>query len=398
MATKIWQGGAPAVAQVQDYVFTGTWEAGDIIQCTIGDVAISLAAGSTTKATIVDLIVSTWNALSATQYPQFAEITASRTGDTLRLTADTAGKPFACTLLTTEAGGGAADDQLIDGGTSSVGVATVANAGPNDWSTAANWDTNAVPVNTNDVILENSSVSILYGLAQSAVTLASLTIRKSFTGYLGLPRNAALYPEYREQYLCIGATICLIGQGAGTGSGRIKVNFGSVQTACTVYGSGGSAEANIPAVLLQGTHAANVLTVLDGDVGVAFFGGETAVVATLTQAGGTLRINANLTTANVNGGQCTIGGTATVATLNANGGTTYYTSSGTCTAANIAAAVDCSADSRARFFSTTKLFKGAVLRDPGKSITHTNGLALQNCRLADVSLDVGYGRTITLTA
>ena len=37
----------------------------------------------------------------------------------------------------------------------------------------------------------------------------------------------------------------------------------------------------IPAFLLKGTHASNTLTALGGTVGIAYFGGEVATVATL---------------------------------------------------------------------------------------------------------------------
>ena len=73
-------------------------------------------AGSTTITTIIDTLVTAWNALSSTAYPEFAEITASRSSSSLVLTMDStnAGRPFTCTVSTTETGGGAADSQTID--------------------------------------------------------------------------------------------------------------------------------------------------------------------------------------------------------------------------------------------------------------------------------------------
>jgi hypothetical protein len=314
------------------------------------------------------------------------------------LTADTAGVPFSCTVATTETGGGAADDQTIDGATSSTGTASTANSGPNDWSTAANWSAATVPVDNDDVILDGSN-SMYYGLDQSSVEPTTLTIRQTFTGYCGLPKtNSNGYPEYREQYLKLGPATCTIGLGEGSGSGRIKLDFTSDQTACTVIDTGRGAESGIPAVLLKGTNASNTLTVLDGEVGVAYFSDETSTVATLTVMGGTVTSRAGLTTLHLNGGTLRHGGSAAVTTANVNAGTLYYDSTGTATTVNLRGTVDCSEAAGSRTFTTTNLYAGATLNDPRNSVTHTNGLIFKSCALGDVALDLGYGRTLTVSA
>ena len=60
-----------------------------------------------------------------------------------------------------------------------------------------------IPGSGDDVFLEDSDVSVLYGLDQSSVSLASLNIAANYTGELGLPRvnaeGSTEYVEYRDQ-------------------------------------------------------------------------------------------------------------------------------------------------------------------------------------------------------
>src|SRR5262249_9189864 len=139
-------------------------------------------------------------------------------------------------------------------------------------------------------------------LAQSAVTPASVSIMPGYTGKIGLAavnadNASAPYFEYRPQYLQYGTTG--VG-GAGTvtingGAGGSKVDQGSAPAAWDgakpaqrwgrATGSGLTWPQRLkngtPAVLLKGPNAANALNVNRGDVGVAFFGGETATLVTV---------------------------------------------------------------------------------------------------------------------
>jgi trimeric autotransporter adhesin len=394
MATVRWLGNAPAVSQVTDYLFAGTWETSDVITLTIGQKVVSTTATSTTEATIVDALVTLWNNLSPTTHKEFTEITASRTGDTLRLTADTAGKPFTCTVATTETGGGAADDQTIDGGASSAGTNSTASAGPNHWDSAMNWSGGAVPVNSDDVFIENSAVDILYGLAQTAVTLTSLNIPMSYTGKIGNPRrNAGGYEEYRDLYLAIKATTVNIGYGTGAGSGRIKLDQSSAATTLNISGSGSPAESGLESILWKGTESTNVVNIRKGSFGAAVFAGETATIATLrssyvtnvqgdvqarlgagvtlttvNQSGGTLEINAGFTTLNMLDGQTTIQA-GNVTTISIDGGTCWYNGAGTLTTINIGTSgtLDLSRDLRTIVITNAvNINAGGAFLDPFK--------------------------------
>ncbi len=285
MGTVIWEGGAPAIAQVDTITIALTWATGDTATLTIGTRTLVLTVGTdATTANVATAIKEMWNGDAQTgsgdhtfsetgnDITEFDEITATVNGSVVTLTSDTAAVPFTVTVT----GDGTAGD-----GTAVV-AASIANAGPNAWDTATNWDTGAVPANGDDVVIENSSISILYGIDQSAVTLATLTRKSTFTGTIGLPRNnVAGYVEYRPTYLAISATIVNSGQGTGTDSGRFKLDVGSNITTLNLYKTGTRTETGVPAFLFKGTHTDNEINVNRGDMGLAFFGGETANFETM---------------------------------------------------------------------------------------------------------------------
>jgi hypothetical protein len=457
MSTIRFKGNALAVAQVDTLTVGGTVEAGDRFVSTINTKALSVAATTTVLATTATDFYTAWEALDASLYPEYAEITADDSSATVTLTSNEEGVPFTVTVTTTESNGGAADAQTF------VRTATTASSGPLHWDTAANWSAAAVPVtgvneiqtltidadggtftvtfvgqttsaqafdvaaatlqsqleglstigagnitvtggpgaagggtpytltfigtlgyqgvaevtasgasltggagtatpattvagSTGDVVyLDNYDGDLKYGLAQSAVVLSQLHIPMSFTGVVGLPKtneDSTPYPEYRDDYLAIGAQSLYVGAGPGQGSGRIKINTGTVQTACTVYDTGSPLEQDIEAFLWKGTHASNTLTVGgNASVGVAIYGGETATIATLkvaenaqvrcgsgvtlttvTVTGGDLVVNSSIggTLLMEEGtGTVTIDGTGTAAQLTIKGGTLVYNSTGT---------------------------------------------------------------------
>lgn len=286
MATKIWRGDSPAIAQVDILTIGGTLEVGDLLIATINGKAFSHSATSTTLATAATAFAAAWNALSASAYPEFAEITAAATsGGALTLTADTAGKPFTVTASTTESNGGAADSQTF------ARTASVANSGPNCADVTTNWS-GGTPVDGDDVVIGAGSSSILYGLDLSSVTPASISISQGFTGKIGLPEvNKDLatspYYEYRETYLKFGNSgdatniAVSIGSGDGSGSQRLKLDTGSSQATINVLNSGSPESTGAKAIYWKGTHASNSLTVSKGSIGVAALAGESATLLTL---------------------------------------------------------------------------------------------------------------------
>ena len=98
MASHIWIGGAPAVAQVDTITIPSTIESGQVFTATIGTKVISYTVPSGgTASTVAAAIVSLWN-LSG--IPEFEEVTAADNGDgSFTLTSDTEGVPFVVTTV-----------------------------------------------------------------------------------------------------------------------------------------------------------------------------------------------------------------------------------------------------------------------------------------------------------
>ncbi len=422
MASTRWRGGAAKATQVNTFTFAGTWEVGDLIRVSAGSKSWDYAVTSTVIATFLPLFVTAFEALAAADYPELAEVTASGATPVLTLTCNTAGVPFSITLTPLEAGGGAADAQTIEAaGIATTGTVATAATGPNHWDNALNWSGGAVPVNADVVTLDFSADQIKYGLAQSGVTLAALYVTSSFSGELGLPvtnQDGTSYPEYRSRYLAIGATLCVIGDGDGRGSGRVNIDFGTVQTAMTVRATGTGLESDTEAVQLKGTHASNALTVAGGEVAVAGFNGEVSTLLTLkessgtvrlgpavtlgtvTQTGGTLTLHGAATTVTRTAGSTTLRGSGAYATLRVDGGSVVYASSGTVTNLFVQSGgtMDYSQDTRARTVSNATVYPGAQILDPAGSVVWSAGIIeAGGADLNNWSLVAGPNRTVTVT-
>lgn len=425
MANTLWYASGLNVAQVNTYTFGGTWESSDVINITIGQKTASTTATSTTIATIVTALKSFFNNLDEDLYPEFAKITAEDNTADFVLTADDEGVPFTCTISTTETGGGAADAQTIDGGTSSTGVATTANSGDRNWDTAKNWSTGAAPADTNDLYIDIAEGPILYGISAADTELASFNLSAKFRDDIGLPVvNEDGYYEYRDTYLRVDATTVNIGYAEGPGSRRIKLDLGATDASTVnVYKTGTPVEDGVPAFLLKGAHASNLLNIISGSVGVGFFPGETAnfptirvgndgnpatdaslflgagvsTITTLHQFGGAIISNAPVTTWNLRDDATATMYAGAIGTLNVYSGVVQYKSTATITALVIhpGAVVDFSRDPRARACAAITMYKGATLLDPHVTISGTPALTLVDCDWDEVTIKAGRGKIWT---
>lgn len=414
MASTRWKGGAAAVAQVDTVTVGGTAAAGQTYTVTIGVRALVYTAiAGDTNSTIAAALQAL---LAASAYGEFAEMTWTVNVAVITATANTAGIPFTITSASSGTG-------------TLVTAVSVVNSGPNDIKVAANYDSGSLPATGDSLYLDGTGVDMLWNLdALAAVTLTSLTIASTFEasqsgdGTIGLPEMNTLgnapYAEYRPRYLQIGATTCTIGHGNGAGSGRIKIDFGGVQTNLLVYGSASGADPDLEAILVKGSHVGNAAVVSGGSVAIAGFGGETAALATLALAAGTngapqVRTGAGctLTTLNMANGDVLLGTAPTTVnktggslviedgnatTLNERGGDTTYLGAGTITTLLVGAggSVDFSQDIRARTITNCTLYAGAALSDPFRTATFTNPITLSQCGLPDVSLDLGKNLTL----
>ncbi len=351
MSSPRWAPTALASFDVWRVVVAGTWLATEHLTVTVNGKSCVLTIGATvTTASIATALAAMWNGTTATgdatrsevgsNIAEFKEATATigATTSTVLFTMNTAGIPLIMSAST-------------DSGSGTVTLTnpTVAS-GPNFFNNALNWTTGSVPVSTDTIYYDNSSVPCLYGLDQSAVVPAAMYVALSYTGTIGLPEinQAGGYHEYRSTYLSLGPVILQIGTGAGNGSGRIKINTGSTVCALTVFASGSPADEK-PAIICKGTHASNALVMSGGTLGVALFGAEVATLATVTKNAGDLTTGAGVTLSGalkndggtwvansaiatsltITNGTVTLNGTGAVAQLTIDGGTVVYNSTGT---------------------------------------------------------------------
>ncbi len=425
MGTVVWQGGAPAVAEVQTIAVTGTWANGDLATVTINGKDVTYTVSGLTGNTAFYTNAKLTALLEVSTLPEFEEQSYSNTSNTvMTVTADTKGRPFTPSVSSTTAGDGAL-------GSPSVGTAA---SGPHAFDTPANWDTGAVPVAGDAVVYEHSAVDCLYNLDQSSVdNFASLAQKASYTGKIGLPRTnksggnaeADTYVEYRERYLKVQIQAVTIGEGDGAGSGRTMLSLeNSATCAILVYGTGTPAESGVESLVITNTHADATATISRGSIGFNVFSGETGTIATLKigytsnrfgdvtgragsgttitildKSGGDYEIGTAATTLTHTGGTLVVKDGA-ITTLTIDGGTVKYQGDDTVATVNggSGGTLDLASDMRARIFTNTLIYKGFTLLDPFKTVTFTNGFDLVRCGLNDVVLDIGDHQTLTPSA
>lgn len=407
MTTRIWRGDAPAVAQ-QEQITISAYDVATTYKATINGKTVSVVGSGGTTDTVATAL---YNALIASTIPEFMEISwAAPAANVITGTAVVAGKPFTLTTAVT-------------GGTGTISNATsVTSSGPNDLNVAANWSGGVLPGAADDVYFQQSNVDCLYNLsALSAVTLTSLNILASYTGNIGLPDYTGSYYEYRATDLTIGATTVNVGDGPGSGSGRIRLNTGNVQTTVNVHNTATPIDGlGTQALRWKGVNASSAVNVTKGSVGICPGAGEVATVSTLKigcQAGsdsdaqvyvgtltvtgltinaGTVVINNTVTTLNMLGGVLYLEA-GTVSTFNFDGGTCYFKGTGAVSNLNIGsgAKADFSQDVRGMTVTTCDMYPGAEFYDPNSRVTLTNGIDVNRGDLTEVKINTGANRKVS---
>ena len=425
MASNRWLGSASPVAQVDSIVIGGSWATSDTVTVTIGQKTCTYTVGGTTSTTtIASGLQTALAALTQQYYPEFFKITWAVNSSTITATAKTAGVPFTITVTKSSTSGTA------------VRSATTANSGPNDASVAKNWSTGATPASGDDLVFEGNTADCLYGLNLTAVDPASITVKQSYTGKIGLPvvntSGSASYVEYLPTYLAFdgaGSITVTIGDGPGAGSGRIKIDTGGLTATVIVNGTGTPAETNLESFLWKGTDSSNTLTATRGSVGVAVFQGETATLSTIkigqqknaasdvsvrlsdgvTVSGAVEQNGGNLTTYASLGSTVTkwagnlylLGSAAVTGAVKNWGGNFYHGSSGTLgsTVANKGTYSRAfGAVSGATITGLVSLYPGSTWLDPLKKLTYTAGLKLVGCRVKDLGeLDIGTDANLAVS-
>ena len=350
MANKYWVGGAEAVKQVTTAQVTAD-DAATTYKVTIGGVTVSTAGSGTG---VNDTATAIKNSLEASTHPYFTNIDWTVATDTITGTAGTAGVPFTFTTSVT-------------GGTGTFGAAstTTSNAGPNVWGTADNWSDGSAPGASDNVVIDRGP-AILWDLDQSSITLGTLEVKQTFTGWIGLhPENFVTsangqttdtsVDDYRDDYLHIKMSTLKIGEHSGPGSPggcrRLKIDLDSTAATVTVFNSASSSQdSHRPAIRLKANSASTNIHVrrAPGGLGIASdkpqetstvgtvsIGEESSATSVYISSGVTittfqqyageniLNMAATITTVDVFGGTLTVEGSQLITTANVNGGTVY---------------------------------------------------------------------------
>jgi hypothetical protein len=419
MALKVWIGGAATVQRLITLTL-GSPSVGSTYSVTRNAKAITYVAVSTDP---VAETLGLQTALSSSPEGEFQEIQWAANASTVTATGPDDGRPVE---LTTSAGG-AGSPTLTPA--NSVG-AGIAGDGPHNWNNAGNWSPSGVPANTDDVIVGSAGVAVFYGLDQSARTFASLTV---LTNTAGLPeRNTraggAGFREYLQTYLkCAVSNTVAVGTPDGRGPVRFKFDANGSAPAVSVFGSGQSADANVPAVLIKGLGVAGTLNVAAGSVGLAWLPGETSSMNSVGVGSGSAGTRAGTatlsvgplckpTTVRATGGQLTLAGGAT--TLDTDGASVTV-SGGGCDTVSVGngrltwncpdslnvilhvrsgGVADFSPNVQAKAVAACKLYGGGSIQDPEGVVGWVTGVQTVQCNLdKDATLNVGKNRTYTIT-
>jgi hypothetical protein len=97
--------------------------------------------------------------------------------------------------------------------------------------------------------------------------------------------------EYRTRDLTVNCPSILIGHGNGAGSGKIQLNTLQTTVWMEIRNSGGSRESGVPAITWHGDNEASEILLVQGDLGIAVWSDQFAVLNKVEQYGGTLRLD-----------------------------------------------------------------------------------------------------------
>lgn len=422
MANVYWTGDAATVAQVTTFTAaSGAWESTEYVEIVIGSKAVRYTAtGSSTDAQMATgLFNAIIEATGTGDYPEFAAISWEDNEAGVITGTGTPGVKFVATANEN------ADTETFTAST------TTAASGPNFASVAANWSGGAVPATGDFVIIADSDVDILYDVDTAfpigSVQLAGFRIDASYTGKIGLPLiNELGYEEYLPRYLKVGLDSSLtvpIGWGPGGGSSRLYLDFQTASTTTVkVFSTGQPEDADEEALRLLLVHAANVIEIASGSVGLArepgqvstvsvvrlqasdgqdgssiFRAGSGCTLATIVAYGGEILTDCALTTVTLQDGNWLHTGGAVTTIVNT-AGTLTDQSTGTIASytGRAGSTYDHRSDFRAKTYTAVDLYAGATWLDPNAAAnTYTGGIDLNQCRYADVIIDVGPNRRLT---
>lgn len=356
MATKRWLGNAASVADLWTISLSGTVTT-QTYSMTINSKSVTYTSSSAdTVTTILAALAAAWNPVFPVSPPEFAEYTAAALPvggpyTSMTLTGNTAGKPGTISVSTE----GAA--------TFSIAHTTTAT-GPNDFNNGQNWSGGSAPANSDTLVFDNGSISCKYNLSTS-LTGITVSIEPAYSGQIGLPfinsDNTVTYAEYRTTSLTLAGGTVVVNSPSVS---RVNLAFGANTASIRVVNCGPRPDPNTPVVLITGGNSSTELDVTKGDVGIAFYQGTTATIATIktsfssqqtalsdvsvivgtgatlttvTKNGGTFDTRSNLTTLTqqILGGVTTFWDAVTATTVNIQNGTLNLNTTGTVGTVNL---------------------------------------------------------------
>lgn len=437
MATKYWVGGAETYPSVVSITLTGgdgDWATGDTVELTFQGKTLKLTVGDT--STVAQILAdctamvngsalsdgATANALGS-DVGEWSLITCTNDGaDTLTFTGPADGRDCTgVTISVTTAGLGSASAPVPD---SSTGT------GSQNYDNADNWSGGAVPSSTDDIVFDHrASSDCLYGLAQSAVTPASITITEGFTRRIGLPdvntSGSVPFEEWEDTHLALGSSGTINLEINSSASSRIRLDTGAAKALLVVNSTGPDEQVGVPSLTWKGTHVDNEVTVNKGSVGIALEEGVSSTVKTLRvgytenrRLDSNVTVGKDVTLTNViqTGGICknwnTVSGTirieggqhfhheGTANTVLINGGTYYPITTGTTATLviNSGGTYDARRDNRSRTITNADIHAGGAYLDPNGTVTLTNGLSMQRTTVTELNLDLPTHQKLTITS
>lgn len=376
------------------------------------------STGGDTVATVLTALAAAWNSTSnPLPPPEFQEYVAVALSTTMTMTATTLGKPAGSGAITVTTGG-AATFTITN---------TTAATGPNDFTNVQNWAGGVAPANSDTLVFDNGAIPVKYNTSTSLTGIV-LSVQQGYTGTIGLPFiNAdatATYAEYRTRHLTLaGGTVTINAPNVS----RCNLAFGANTTTVQITSTGKRVDKLTPPVLLKGGNSSSTLNISKGDVGIAFWTGDTAqftpistsfqsnpatdvtlflgagcTLTTVSMNGGSVTTNSAITTMNVeSGGAGTLLVVAgAVTTLNVQGGTCIYSSSGTLGTATVSGSgtLDFSQDTQEKTLSNPILVYGnaASVLDPLK-IVNSGVLSVTTTQTTALNITHGSGSAIVLT-
>lgn len=444
MANTIFEGKQLNQQQIATIVVANTWAQNDTATITIDGLDFVITIGTlVTTAQVATTIkqalagealtdtaascVPTIAQGGARAIPQFREFTASVSSSTVSLTAAVTGATGSQTQPFTVSG----TESTAGTGTATVTNAATAHKGRHDATDADNWSAGAALADNDAVFFSNGSVDLLDNLA---VTCQPLTITKlkAYTGRVGRSyinrinsQSQYHYPEYRTLYFTTDdntvTTTANLEVGEGLGSSRFYWDAGAGQALLNIFGQGNREETGTPCVLFKGSHVSNEVNNAAGDLGVAWFAGETAVVAALQTGNGpgstaktVCKSGVTLTTIVCNGGYLgtdsafTTGtqyngdwehGAGTATTVNVLGGKFYPLKNATITTLTVGSGGEFNTSRGTDPFAITntiQLFKGSKYIDPAGRVA-SPVFKLNQCTPADVTIVLAGNKTLTIS-